>query len=210
MSNSSQSATSFSTILFFFPALTFHVFDKLWNSHLKNDGVGWQCVRDIRAKKFSFFLSKGQAWKWFNLIFLFTGTAEINHNKLSIGAMERFFKKDGKIKMLLAFRASLATYLMDWELWQLIISCISKKKKGFCGELLTYFSFSFRLNVSCCCRSVWYVEDFGWVDWHVSLHILNFSIQLMGSSAVNNNRRCLLTQLYFTFSVNLVFVLVPG
>lgn len=112
-----------------------------------------------------------------------------------------FFKKDGKIKMLLAFRASLATYLMDWELWRLIISCISKKK-SFCGELLTYFSFSFRLNVSCCCRSVWYVEGFGWVDWHVSLHILNFSIQLMGSSAVNNNRRCLLTQLYFTFSVN--------
>lgn len=144
MSNSSQSATSFSTILFF-PALTFHVFDKLWNSHLKNDGVGWQCVRDIRAKKFSFFLSKGQAWKWFNLIFLFTGTAEINHNKLSIGAMERFFKKDGKIKMLLAFRASLATYRMDWELWQLIISCISKKTR-FLWWTAHLFLFQFQIK----------------------------------------------------------------
>lgn len=78
-----------------------------------------------------FYVSKGQAWKWFNLIFLFTGTAEINHNKLNIGAMASFFffpsSKDGKIKLLLAFHASLTTYLMDCEQWRLIIACISKR-----------------------------------------------------------------------------------
>lgn len=56
-----------------------------------------------------------------------------------------FFKKDGKIKMLLAFRASLATYLMDWELWQLIISCISKRKR-FLWWTAHLFLFQFQIK----------------------------------------------------------------